>query len=437
MRGPEVPEGLDDRRQPLCRAAAAPGNGELAPGRGVEDRPVELLLVPEVIVKGRDVHAGAGSHLPGRGAHEARRVAKLSSAARGCRAGFRAGSPSRGRPTLRLCITSSPSLILRWILVPSDAIVGSAAVSGTLLAVRRGWPRRNLSPSRSGRRPAGRGRLPPDDADLAHARATDPDGALVGRDGGPHWSARPAAAVREDALLLLALDVDAAHRGKGVGRALLAAARAYGAARGRALSRGARARGPVLLSRSSSAPASPSARSSSRWRRRLPETVRRRSAGRLALTPSRPGASLSGWIAALDRETRGFARPRDWARWAEEGHVVSLEARRPARGASARGTPGPRGTALGPIAAKISGGAPRTSFLSSRRAPEESALSLALPAEARALLVAAASLGFRAVATRVLLGESEARRPPPLCRRRGPLLLKGRAEAASLLPRTG
>jgi hypothetical protein len=116
-----------------------------------------------------------------------------------------------------------------------------------------------------------------------------------------------------------------------------------------------------------------------------------------------PGAPLYGWIAALDRETRGFARPRDWARWAAAGHVVSQ--RRGGRPAAIGAwSTGPSGAALGPIAARTPEAAAEllpllVPFAGGRR------FSLALPAEARTLLLAAASLGFTAVSTRVLLAD--------------------------------
>ena len=247
-------------------------------------------------------------------------------------------------------------------------------------------------------RPARPGETPPD-ADLAHARATDPEGALVAVDQEGRLAGSAAAAVREDALLLLALDVKAADRGKGVGRALLAAVRAYGAARG--------ARALEVL-----APLDPSSlafffRAGLSLRTRVLEMTAEVSG--LAPGPGTslhavsPGASLYGWIAALDRETRGFARPRDWARWAQEGHVVSWKrAGRPV--ALGAWHPGPRGTALGPIAARVpEGAADLLPLLASRAGGKR--FSLALPTEARALLVAAASLGFAPVSTRVLLGE--------------------------------
>lgn len=242
------------------------------------------------------------------------------------------------------------------------------------------------------------------DADLTHARTTDPDGSFVARDAEGRVVGTASAAVREDTLLLLALDVGAAHRGKGAGRALLAAARAYGAARGaRALEvlapdepsalafflgAGLSLRALVLGMEAGAAPLGP----------RAPAR-----GGPLALVG--PGAPLSGWIAALDRETRGFARPRDWGRMAADGHVVALKrgGRPVALGAwheEASGT----ATALGPIAAKTpEAAADLLPLLAARSSGKR--LSLALPTEARTLLLAAGALGFRAVSTRALLAD--------------------------------
>lgn len=242
---------------------------------------------------------------------------------------------------------------------------------------------------------------PPPDADLAHARTTDPDGAFVARDAEGRVVGTAWAAAREDTLLLLALDVGAAHRGKGVGRMLLAAARAYGAARGACslevlapdepsalaffLRAGLSLRA-LVLGMEAVAPGDPEAQA-----RGTP------------LSPVGPGAPLSGWIAALDRETRGFARPRDWGRRAADGHVVSLKrgGRPVAIGAwheEASGT----GTTLGPIAAKTpEAAADLLALLAARSSGKR--LSLALPEEARTLLLAAGALGFRAVSTRAFL----------------------------------
>jgi GNAT superfamily N-acetyltransferase len=246
---------------------------------------------------------------------------------------------------------------------------------------------------------------PPGDADLAHASATDPDGAFVARDTEGRVVGTAWAAVREDTLLLLALEVGAAHRGHGVGRSLLSAARAYGAARGARslevlapdepsalaffLHAGLSLRSLILGFEAAAAPRPPT--------RGAP------------LAPVGPGAPLSGWIAALDRETRGFARPRDWSRSAEGGRLLSLKrgGRPVALGAWHEGTKGEAkatAIALGPIAAKTPGAAadflPMLAARSSGRR-----LSLTLPSEARTLLLAAGALGFRAVSTRVLLAD--------------------------------
>lgn len=244
---------------------------------------------------------------------------------------------------------------------------------------------------------------PPSDGDLAHARATDPDGAFVARDADGRTVGTAWAAVREDTLLLLALDVDAAHRGKGVGGALLAAARAYGAARG--------ARFLEVL-----APDEPSALA---FFFRAGLSVRALVLGMEAqasgdpgapargapLSPVGPGAPLSGWIAALDRETRGFARPRDWGRYAEGGRLVSVKrGGRPVALGAWREEAGGTATALGPIAAKTpEAAADFLPLLAARSAGIR--LSLALPEEARTLLLAAGTIGFRAVSTRALLTE--------------------------------
>ena len=244
---------------------------------------------------------------------------------------------------------------------------------------------------------------PPDDADLEHARATDPDGAFVAQDAEGRVVGTARAAVREDTLLLLDLDVGAAHRGKGVGGTLLAAARAYGAVRG--------ARFLEVL-----APDEPSAlafffRAGLSLRALVlgmeaeasgdPEAPARGA----PLSPVAPGASLSGWIAALDRETRGFARPRDWGRRAADGHLVSLKrgGRLVAVGAwHEEARVEANMTALGPIAAKTpEAAADLLPLLAARSSGNR--LSLALPEESRTLLLAAGALGFRAVTTRVLL----------------------------------
>ena len=230
-------------------------------------------------------------------------------------------------------------------------------------------------------------------------RVTDPEGTLVAVDQEGRLAGSAAVAVREDALLLLALDVNAQHRRRGIGSALVAAARAYGAARG--------ARALEVLAPLDPAPLVFFFRAGLSLRtlvlKMTAEVPGLAPGPGTSLSAVSPGASLYGWIAALDRETRGFARPRDWARWAEEGHVVSWKRRgRPV--ALGAWQPGPRGTALGPIASRVPEGAAEFLPLLASRAGGDR-FSLELPAEARALLAAAASFGFQPVSTRVLLGD--------------------------------
>jgi GNAT superfamily N-acetyltransferase len=250
--------------------------------------------------------------------------------------------------------------------------------------------------------------LPTPDRDLAHARSTDPDGAFVAHDAEGRLLGSAWAAVREDTLLLLKLDVEAAHRGRGVGGALLAAARAYGAARG--------ARSLEVVAPNEPAALAFFLRAGLSFRALVLglETAaiageRRDPARSPALAPVGPGAALSGWIAALDRETRGFARPRDWGRSVDEGRVVSLKrgGRPVSVGAWDEGTKGETreavtAAALGPLAAKTPEAAAEILLLLAARLSGKR-LSLTRPSEAGTLLAAAAALGFRAVSTRTLL----------------------------------
>jgi GNAT superfamily N-acetyltransferase len=237
------------------------------------------------------------------------------------------------------------------------------------------------------------------DADLAHASVTDPEGALVAVDARGRTVGSAVAAVREDTLLLLSLEVNAADRGRGAGRSLLAAARAYGTARGAGalevlapdepaalgflLRDGLSVRTLVLSMAAKASPEAPA------------------SFG--ALHAVGPGAPLSGWIAALDRETRGFFRPREWARWGEIGRVVSLRRAGRAVAIGALRT-GPSGAVLGPIAARTPESAAELLALLVASSKGER-LSLELPADSRALLLAASRFGFRALSTRVLLAD--------------------------------
>jgi GNAT superfamily N-acetyltransferase len=170
-------------------------------------------------------------------------------------------------------------------------------------------------------RPARAGEWPRTGPDAA-LLATDPDGALVAASEDGRVLGRAAAAVREEALLLARLEVDPTHRGTGVGRALFEAVRAYGAARRARALEALAPSGPegvafllraglslrtIVLSFSGAPPA--------------------RAGGAGALEPVGFGAPLSGWVADLDRETRGFARLAEWERAVARGEVLALRRR--------------------------------------------------------------------------------------------------------------
>ena len=176
-------------------------------------------------------------------------------------------------------------------------------------------------------RPAEERDLPRGEAELCHALATDPDGLFAASDGSGPLLGLAAGVVRGDVLVLLHLDVAARARGRGAGHALFAAVRAYGASRGARhleflrpaepetlgflLSTGLAVRGLGLRLRASlrgaaTAPAVPAE----------------------VLVPVAAGAPLAGWVADLDRETRGHARAADWSAWMQRGTEVLALRRR-------------------------------------------------------------------------------------------------------------
>jgi GNAT superfamily N-acetyltransferase len=221
---------------------------------------------------------------------------------------------------------------------------------------------------------------------------TDPDGVLVAAAADGRILGRAAAAVREDALLLARLEVDPTHRGRGVGRALLEAVRAYGAVRrARALEALAPAgpEGVAFLLRAglslrtlvlSFAGASPA------------ET-----AGATALEPVGLGAPLSGWIADLDRETRGFARPAEWERAVAKGEVLALRRRGRPEAVGALRRAGETAW-VGPVAGRSPEAAAQLLGALAARAAASGATRLVvrIPAEAATLLGAARRLGLAA-----------------------------------------
>jgi GNAT superfamily N-acetyltransferase len=228
--------------------------------------------------------------------------------------------------------------------------------------------------------------------------ATDPDGALVAVADDGRILGRALAAVREDALLLARLEVEPAQRLGGVGHALLEAVRSYGAARRaralEALATGG-AEGVAFLVR-----AGLSVRALILRLAGPPP----RGTARADLESVSPGAPLSGWIADLDRETRGFARAADWERAIANGEVLALRRRgRPeAVGALLRAG----ATAwIGPVAGRSPQAAAQLFHALAARAGASGASRLAvrIPAEAVALLEAARRLGFAAEESAPLL----------------------------------
>lgn len=235
--------------------------------------------------------------------------------------------------------------------------------------------------------------------DFAHAAATDPDGVFFARTETGVELGRAAGAVRGDSLQLVHLSVAAKARGRGVGRALFDAVRAYG------LSRSARFLETV-------APGDP-ASLAFLLRRALPvRTLNLRLEARGPGAPAHgdvlvpvAGAALAGWVADLDRETRGFSREKDWAQWLRRpgGGVFALKRRgRPeAIGAlhSARNETNETMATLGPVEARTpEAGAALLQALFFRAADSQRVL-IDLPAEARVLIDSAFALGFRLTAS--------------------------------------
>jgi len=239
--------------------------------------------------------------------------------------------------------------------------------------------------------------LPPGASDLLHALATDPEGVLVARDEARGLVLGLAAGVaRGDVLSLVHLDVTRAARGKGVGVALFSAVRAYGASRGTRtlefareadgaalsflLDAGLPVRGLALRLRARSFPPGDAA---------------------IPLSPLAVGTPLSGWVAALDRETRGFSRTADWSWWMRRG-TETFAARRGGRpeGVGAMTLDGRRAS-LGPVEATTPAVAAALflALAAEARRRGASEILITLPAEARLLLAEALRAGFRLAGT--------------------------------------
>jgi GNAT superfamily N-acetyltransferase len=220
---------------------------------------------------------------------------------------------------------------------------------------------------------------------------TDPEGVLVAASREGEILGRASCAVREDALLLARLEVDPAHRGGGVGRALLASVRAYGSARrARALEAIASSgpEGVAFLLRAGLSVKTLVLTYAGAPPRDIPAAD---------LDPVGPGAPLTGWVADLDRETRGFARTIDWERAVREAEVFALRRRGRPEAVGALRRAG-RTAGIGPVAGRSPGAAAQLFNAHAARAGAGGAsrLVVRVPAEAAALLDAARRLGLEA-----------------------------------------
>jgi GNAT superfamily N-acetyltransferase len=244
--------------------------------------------------------------------------------------------------------------------------------------------------------------LPEKASDLLHAFATDPEGVFTaGAEGAPP-PGLAAGVVRGDVLQIVYLEVARAARGKGVGPALFAAVCSYGAARGVhalefvqpadeatlgfLLGAGLPVRGVALRLRASS--------------------LRATGVPRLVLTSLPPGAALTGWVADLDRETRGFPRTPDWGFWTRRGTELFAVRRRGRPVAIGALTFAPRRAVLGPVAAGTPDAAVEILLALAAEGVRRDAaeIEVTLPSEARLLLAEALRAGFHLAGTFPLLG---------------------------------
>lgn len=246
------------------------------------------------------------------------------------------------------------------------------------------------------------------EGDIAQLFATNPDGFLVaeGIEGSPRGEV--ACLVRDDVLVLAHLEVREDRRGAGVGTALLSAAKEFGRSRGaRSLELLAPDEPEVLGFFLKRGLAMKSAVFALGAAVRDIAVEEGRGAADVSFAPLAEGAGLSGWVASLDRETRGFARTSEWTWWlrTRTAEVWSLKRRGRPEGIAAMRTAGDI-VLLGPVETRLPAwSALALSHLASRARTSSAARVLALvPAEARLVLAAAFSSGLRLERTHVLFG---------------------------------
>ena len=251
-------------------------------------------------------------------------------------------------------------------------------------------------------RPARERDLPLETEDLRHAYATDPEGVFAAGPEGQPLLGLAAAVVREDVLQVVHLEVARAARGRGVGPALWNSVRAYGASRGARSTEFARPADEATLGflLGAGLPVRGLAL-------RLRATSLRPSDEPPApIAPLPPGAPLSGWVADLDRETRGFSRAADWSWWIRRGTELFAARRRGRPVALGALTLDGRRALLGPVAAERPEFAAQLLLALSGEALERGAgqLEVVLPSEARLAVAEALRVGFRLAGTYPVLG---------------------------------
>ncbi len=243
--------------------------------------------------------------------------------------------------------------------------------------------------------------LPTDAADFRHAFATDPEGVFAAGAEGAAPEGLAAGVVRGDLLQIVHLEVSRSARGRGVGAALFASVRGYGASRG--------TRGVEFAQGTDEATLGfllglglPIRGVAVRLRTR---TLRAGAGVPLLLVPVPPGAPFSGWVADLDRETRGFARIPDWAYWARRGGLLFSTRRRGRPEAIGALTTTGREATVGPVVAATPEGAAGLLLALAAEAVRRGAgeIRVTIPAEARLLLERVLVCGFRVEGTFPLL----------------------------------
>lgn len=238
--------------------------------------------------------------------------------------------------------------------------------------------------------------------DLLHALATDPDGVFAAGEEGEVAQGLGAGVVRGDVLQVVHLEVARAARGKGAGAALWSAVRSYGASRGARAVEFARPADKATLGFLLAA-GIPIRGLALRLRALSPRVP---AEPQVPLVPVTPGVALTGWIADLDRETRGFPRSVDWRFWGRGGSELLAMRRHGRPVAIAALTFTSRSAVLGPIAAATPEAASEFLLALTDEAIRRGAtrVEVTLPSEARLPLAAALRASFRFTGDFPLLG---------------------------------